>query len=118
MRDTPITYEIEKLNVGAAMTPSTGIFKAPTSGTYFFFFSGISGEAPATKLLVGIFVNDIRITSGYGSLNEDTVTIQTSLHLNSGDTVSVKIWSGSSSFYDSGSHYTVFTGWLMEEDLF
>ncbi len=38
----PISFELERLNIGGAMNGKTGKFKAPRKGVYFFAFNGIA----------------------------------------------------------------------------
>ena len=43
-KDVPISFELEKLNVGEAMDLKSGIFTAPRPGFYFFSFTGVYYE--------------------------------------------------------------------------
>ena len=56
--------------------------------------------------------------SGLGSSNSysQTFTLQSVLHLNAEDKVSVQIYDGGS-LYDANNHYTHFIGWFLQEDL-
>ena len=109
-----IPFDLERLNVGGGMNLTSGIFTTPRPGTYFFTFSGISGNQD--PLYIGLHVNGSNIGTGYSSSFTGTFTLQSTLHLNAGDQVSMQITYGSGILYD-GSHYTHFTGWLLQEDL-
>ena len=113
-----ITFEVERLNVGGAMKINTGVFTAPRSGTYHFSFAFMKDEQ-ATSLAIYIRKNGARI-GGALVHNNPTVKHQSSLsvplQLKSGDTVDM-FQMGNGNIYDDNSHYTHFTGWLMEEDL-
>ncbi len=110
--NVPIPFEIERLNVGGAMNLTSGTFTAPRKGTYFFSFSGISGGA---DLNIFLNVNGSGLGMGHTSTPFDTLTQQSTLHLNAGD----KVWVQSAKagyLHDNGNHYTHFTGWLLQED--
>ena len=92
------------------MDLESGIFTAPRSGIYFFSFSGITHRSGA---YVGLYVNNTYFGSGYGSSSADTFIVQSTLHLNAGDNVSVRIW-GDGDLQDNSGHYTHFTGWLLQ----
>ena len=115
----PIPFELTRLNVGNAMNAKTGIFMAPKPGIYFFSFSGIG--AFDSYICPQLYLNNNLIASGYGDSRTgkhySTFTVQSTLQLNARDQVSLKLNSGSDGdLIDNGSHYTHFTGWLLQED--
>ena len=103
------------------MNATSGIFTAPKPGIYFFSFSGIGSQKSAT--LPQLYLNGNLIGSGLADDQADdypTFTIQSTLQLNAGDQVSLKLRSDKSGYlFDDylGGHYTHFTGWLLQEDL-
>jgi hypothetical protein len=116
------------VNEGNAMDLIKGIFTVPRTGVYFFAFTGLA-DFPSSShvyLRVGLFLNGVLI--GLGSLDEgNTVTSQNSpftfqstLNLKSGDQVWVGItgMTSGSYLYDDGNHYTHFTGFMLEEEVF
>ncbi len=100
------------------MDLASGIFTAPRPGTYFFSFSGISDWSGA-NLQIGLHINGGFIGEGYSLSELDTLAFQSTLRLDAGDKVSVQIRYGEGGLHEpsTGSRYTHFTGWLLEEHL-
>ena len=117
--NVPIPFEVTRMNVGTAMNVTSGIFTAPKPGTYFFSFSGIG--SPNSYITPQLYLNENLIGSGWTESTttvEPTFTLQSTLQLNGGDQISLKLNSeGNGSLYDDGDHHTHFTGWLLQEDL-
>ncbi|XP_046451016.1 uncharacterized protein LOC124199278 [Daphnia pulex] len=128
--NTPIPFEISKLNVGNAMNLASGKFTAPRAGTYYFSFTGLvsfpviaSGEV---YLGVELLLNDAAV--GLGTTDEaNTInsqltpfTFHSTLHLNLGDQIWLRIkhMTPGAYLHDTpnwqGTH---FTGWILEEDI-
>ena len=107
---------MEILSIERAMDVTAGIFTAPRPGIYFFSFTGISHQH--NTVYVGLYVNNRQMGSGLGSSNSysQTFTLQSVLHLNAEDKVSVQIYDGGS-LYDANNHYTHFIGWFLQEDI-
>ncbi len=125
--NTPIPFEVEKLNIGGAMDRSTGIFTAPRAGKYFFSFSGIAFFPSSSSLVhlnFGLYVNSVLVAKGYADetningLEYEPCVLQSAVHLQAGDKVWIQIWELSSGSYLNGGLYPHFTGWLLEEDIF
>ena len=129
-----ITFDVEHLNVGGAMNLNTGEFTAPVDGIYHFEFRCLKDEVPheSTIYLVvkeknptishSININDgnIPIVAGTVMSNHSyysTGSLTASLKLKKNDVVKVYSDSRRDNLYDSGGHYTQFSGWLAEEDL-
>ena len=115
-----IPFEVTRLNAGNAMNAGSGIFTAPKPGIYFFSFSGVG----STKSYIGteLYLNGNLIGTGWAETESNydhpTFTLQSTLQLNAGDQISLKLTSGGNGYLDdNGSHYTHFTGWLLQEDL-
>ena len=113
-----VTFDVERLNVGGAMNINTGVFTAPRSGTYFFSFAFMK-DKKANSIVIFIRKNGANI----GASHTDAIAnskVQSSLpsilKLRSGDVVDL-VQTRDGIIYDDASHYTHFTGWLMEEDL-
>ena len=117
-KNSPITFELERLNIGGAMNIKTGIFTAPRNGVYHFDFSFLK-DVSQNFVTVFLRKNGVNIgaTEASGSANFD---LQSSLHstlkLDSGDKVDLFEVRGGV-IIDDPDHYTHFTGWLIEEDL-
>ena len=108
----PIPFEVETLNVGGAMNLKSGIFTAPRPGAYFFSFTGM-GNA---HVRFSLYVNDSSIGSGYAPSGYQTFSFQSTIQLNIGDKVSVRIGYGML-YEEIANRYTHFTGMFLQEDL-
>ena len=125
---TPIPFDLEKVNEGNAMDLTSGIFTAPRPGIYFFSFTGeayFPASSSLAKLGVYLYLNGGQIGSGYVS-EANTVanqlsplTVQSTLNLKSGDQVWMAIqWQSTGAFlWDTGSHHTHFTGFMLQEEI-
>ncbi|KAI9557768.1 C1q and tumor necrosis factor-related protein-like protein 3 isoform b [Daphnia sinensis] len=124
---TPIVFDIEWLNEGAAYDKTTGIFTAPAAGIYFFSVTG-TAAFPASffssRLFfqIGLFQNDQ--VMAYAMPDEvdayyqyETFALQTTLDLIKGDQISVRIQSMSEGPSLVAGMYTQFNGFLLEEDI-
>jgi hypothetical protein len=119
-------FEVNKVNVGGAMDLTTGIFTSPRPGRFFFSFTGLAQFPFASpyklRLGVGIYLNGYLNGRGWvanTARNQwSQFTLQSTLNLNAGDRVWLQIIDMSDGvyLYDSNSHYTHFTGWLLEEE--
>ena len=113
-----VTFDLERLNVGGAMNINTGVFTAPRSGTYFFSFAFMKDEQ--TKY---IYIYIRKNGANIGAANTHALpntklqsNLPVMLKLKSGDKVDL-IGTRGGNIYDDASHYTHFTGWLIEEDI-
>ena len=113
-----IPFELNRLNEGGAMNLTTGIFTAPVPGIYHFEFSGLKDEAH-TQTAVYLQINGENVAIGKANpfrfRAEDSLSFTSSFRLRKDDKVNLFIVVGV--LYDDASHYTHFTGWLVEEDL-
>ncbi|XP_057368939.1 uncharacterized protein LOC130690004 [Daphnia carinata] len=128
--NTPIAFEIARINEGNAMDLETGIFTSPRTGIYSFSFTGhifYPATLTYTYFGVGLYLNGNFVGSGWTDVvNIPTdfqlrpVGFQATLHMKAGDQVWVKIENHSPGVYliDDTRHYTHFTGSLVEEDIF
>jgi hypothetical protein len=106
---------------------TSGIFTAPRPGIYFFSFTETARlyypspvNLNSRLFLNGNVIGMSNVQESYGFVNQDCpVTIQSTLNLKKGDQLWVTIdYSVSSShLFDDSYHYTLFTGFMLEEDI-
>ncbi len=115
---TTIPFQIEQLNVGGGINITSGIFRAPISGIYFFSFNGVK-NAPASHLRVYLYHNSNLITEAHGTSVSGgfTATLSSTLSLKSGDQISLQMAMGQL-YDDNVGRYTNFNGLLLQEDMF
>ena len=123
-----IPFNVERLNIGGAMDLGKGTFTAPRSGTYFFSVSAtvvMPQDEGSGNLHVALFLNDAYIGRANGNsqtgiyMNGDeweTLSLQSTLNLKSGDTVWLQITGKAEACYLRGD-YINFTGWLLQEEI-
>jgi hypothetical protein len=128
-KDTPIPFDLARVNEGNAMDLTSGKFTAPRPGIYFFSFTGhplISSSSYSHSFNSYLYLNGESII-GRSIVQENIsadhkyslLTLQLTLNLKKGDQLWVTIsYSGSSSLFDdSYYHYTHFTGFMLEEEI-
>jgi hypothetical protein len=128
--NTPISFDFARVNEGNAMNLTTGKFTAPRPGIYFFSFTGTARlySSSSVGLASFLYLNGNLIGSSNVSeykapvLQDSPLTLQSTLNLKKGDRVWVRFtYSGGSSSllyeYDSDSHLTHFTGFMLEEEI-
>ena len=118
--NTPVPFNVAKLNTGSALNLSTEKFTAPVAGTYFFTFAGdVDFPTPGFAWMhVALVLNGNTVgivqsnSNGFG-----TLSIHSTLHLQVNDQVWVKIDDKLSDPYLRGGFYH-FTGSLLDQDVF
>ena len=108
-------FNIERMNIGKAMNMSTGVFKAPKAGIYYFFVSLIKGQEHP-QLIVHIRVNgqnlaDARVWSQTSAWAFGSTQARTKLK--KGDKVDLYKEEG---ILEKGTYGHTFMGWIVEED--
>ncbi|XP_046456949.1 uncharacterized protein LOC124204010 isoform X3 [Daphnia pulex] len=126
---TPILFDLAVVNEGNAMDLTSGIFTAPRPGMYSFSFAGVAHLTSSSFawFYSDLFLNGNRIGSSHveernGPVDQwSPMTLQSTLNLKKGDRVWVQFtYSGSylsSYLSDSSSHFTHFTGFMLEEEI-
>jgi len=114
--NTPIPFEVERLNVANAMNMGTGVFKAPKAGTYSFAFTHTkTTNAVPTYSFLRLNGNNIGINYAGQTGTDLSGSMIATLKLKVGDEITLVLTSGSS--FNNGDHHTQFSGILLEEDL-
>ncbi len=127
--NTPIPFDLARVNEGNAMNLTSGKFTAPRPGIYFFSFTGVARleRSSSAGFYFFFFLNGNLIGSSYvqeinGPVNQfSPLTLQLTLNLKKGDRVWVQIDYTSSSLYlfemGINRHFTHFTGFMLEEEI-
>lgn len=114
-----IPFELARLNEGNAFNLASGIFTAPVNGIYHFEFSAIKSNT-AKNLWIFLQVNGVTVgaanTDQPATGSWDVVSLSGSFRLEAGDRVNL-LNTNNGVLFDSGNHYTHFSGWLVEEEL-
>ncbi|XP_065927528.1 paramyosin [Magallana gigas] len=102
---------------GTGYKPSTGIFTAPTAGTYVFYVSIQSAIQKSIYLFIVLNGSTkVRVMASYNSGSSisiyQTGTNLVILHLQTGDRVWVK-YSGGTGYYSDYGHVTTFSGFKL-----
>jgi hypothetical protein len=128
--DTPIPFDLERVNEGNAMNLKTGKFTAPRPGIYFFSFTELAGfpasSSPSyVSLSVALYLNGGLIGSGRVeetntvAYQNSPLTLQSTLNLKKGDQVWLQIdWQSTGAYlFDDSRHFNHFTGFMLEEEI-
>jgi len=117
-----IPFELARLNEGNGFDLTSGIFTVPVPGIYHFDFSAVKDQS-ANYIYMYLQVNGNRVGSAFtqqSATSYETVSLSASLRLAAGDRVNLFNYAGvlfDGTKFDGSSHYTHFSGWLVEEDL-
>ncbi|KAI9563423.1 hypothetical protein GHT06_010886 [Daphnia sinensis] len=116
---TTVPFDVLRTNEGNAMKES-GIFTAPTSGTYFFAYSGVSldpNNARVDMEKMGATETDwIKVGRAYAaSDNFETFSLNAILRLSKGDKIRLILVEGK--IHDVPFRFTNYVGTLLDEDL-
>nr|CAH0107912.1 unnamed protein product [Daphnia galeata] len=126
---TPIPFDLARVNEGNAMNLTSGKFKAPCAGIYFFSFTGLARYpvvSSASRFRFNLNLNGVLIGRGLvkdSSTVDDKlspISFQSTLNLKKNDQVWIQInHCCNSSYYlfDDGNHNTHFTGFMLEEEI-
>ncbi|KAL2102307.1 hypothetical protein ACEWY4_001475 [Coilia grayii] len=112
--DTNIVFRNVITNVGDAYSPTTGIFKAPHKGVYYFRFTAFNIGKDAKR--VALLKNGnaiVTVTDNQSSeYREESSSNAAVLELNIGDEVNL-VLRADHSVYDDEHHHTTFSGFLL-----
>ncbi|XP_075942810.1 complement C1q-like protein 3 [Anarhichas minor] len=113
--DTALKYNKVFSNTGNGYNPSTGIFTAHVSGTYFFRFSMFNNLSPTPNSVVSIMKNNERLVSVWDTSGTDSNDMGSNavvIPLEEGDGVYVQLLA-TRVIYDDEWKYNTFTGFLL-----
>uniref|UniRef100_A0AAZ1WWB0 C1q domain-containing protein n=1 Tax=Oreochromis aureus TaxID=47969 RepID=A0AAZ1WWB0_OREAU len=113
--DTTLIYRKVFTNIGKAYNPSTGVFKAPVSGIYYFTFFYHAGGEEDSKLT--LYKNDEAIVGAYDHDSDNDATD------NGGNAAFLQLQYGDHVYVTLGAHshvwgcdlLTTFSGSLVTE---
>ncbi|KAK9535384.1 hypothetical protein VZT92_007767 [Zoarces viviparus] len=111
--NTPLNYKKVFSNTGNGYNPSTGIFTALVSGTYFFRFS--MQNSYVANSVVSLMKNNERLVSVWDTAQSDGNDMGSNgvvIALQVGDSVYVEL-QANRVVYDDVLHYNTFTGFLL-----
>ncbi|XP_075942811.1 complement C1q-like protein 2 [Anarhichas minor] len=111
--NTPLKYKKVFSNTGNGYNPSTGIFTALVSGTYFFRFS--MHNSHVANSVVSLMKNTERLVSVWDTSGNDSNDMGSNavvIALQVGDSVFVEL-QANREVYDDIMHYNTFTGFLL-----
>jgi hypothetical protein len=127
-KDTPIPFELARVNEGNAMNLTSGKFTAPRPGIYFFSFTALArleSSSSSVGFSSSLYLNGNQIGMSLVRENKAPVyqysplTLQSTLNLKKGDQLWVQInYYGSPSYlHEDSHHFTHFTGFMLEEEI-
>jgi len=114
-------YQYTTTNSGSVLSGGGGYFTAPVDGIYFFESSVLWDNANGVEGRNAIFIrrnntDEVGAWSVSGGTDFFSVNVSTTLELNKGDDVSIRIYNGDSSSMDTFSQsgkYCYFSGFLV-----
>lgn len=115
VKNSIIPFQVEILNIGGGMNTTTGVFKAPVDGIYYFAFSGMKAQGTDVSWIL-FQKNGVAVGSSYSG-NLPTIAahsgIQVLLKLIAGDKVNM-YFVCCTMLFDDANGYSHFTGWLVQ----
>ena len=108
--NSTIPFEIVRFNSGRAINQTTGVFKAPEEGYYFFLICGNVNEMNDQSLWIVMRKNEEAIGSVGGNKQYTTFSLYSILHLEKGDQVDLYLKQGA---FNNEYQFTKFTGILL-----
>jgi hypothetical protein len=126
--DTPIPFELARVNEGNAMDLPSGIFTASRPGIYFFSFTGVaylyssdSASYNSSLYLNGNIIGSSHVPNKKAPVDQfSPFTLQSTLKLKKGDQLWVTFsyyGDSNSHLHDDSFHFTHFTGFMLEEEI-
>lgn len=113
---TTIPFDVERVNIGDAINGTSGVFKAPVPGVYYFSFSAI-GDVNSQSVIVSLVWNGNVTASSYAASStlQLTASLSTTLNLEAGDQIELRL-NGLGNVYDvDGTFFSHFSGFLLDQ---
>ena len=105
-------FNATRFNIGNHFNTSTGVFTAPVSGVYAFYFNGYNNSTSYARWL--LLKNGSDAFGGQGAITQsgDAICVSGAVYLNASDFVRIQAVYNGQVLYQQSEH-TTFSGYLI-----